>query len=869
MTGSARRLGGYPGSRVRLSSRTRAVIATRHAGMPARRPRGHIGQAVMSFVLVGAILVGGAGTAATLVGAGFVSSLSADLPDPHDLATLTYNQPTVIYDRTGKVELARFQLENRRVVTFDAVPKLLLDATTTAEDRTFWQNGGFDPGAIVAAVVQNVTGDGSGERGASTITQQLVRARLLPSGAEDGDRYVRKVLEIVQASRVSEAYPGETGKQTIMTAYLNQIYYGHEAYGVAAAAQIYFGVSDLSKLTPAQAALLAGLPKSPSTYDPYKFATKDASGKLVVPSTAPPVIRRNYILQNLNTSRWTQLTPDQLQAALAEPVVLPGVKAPVMKAPHFVWAVRRQLIKLLGSPEAVDSGGYTVITSLDWKAQLLAEKYMTAAAIVPNVPKKQATAILSALKIGAADKGWVAELRGKGVHNGALVAIDYRTGDVLAYVGSAGYYRDDLASPRFQPEDDAAQAYRQPGSAFKPILYSTAFNQKILDPGSLLLDISTAFSPSWAPKDADTLERGPVLVRDALQQSLNIPAIRALQRVGNGPVADTAAKMGVNFLGGKKAYLQSGLAGAIGTVETRPLDLTGAFGTIGNGGAKAPTRLIRSITGPGGVAVFDAPDPKPTQAISPQAAFLMTSILAGNTDPSQNKYWASYLGLYNGPNGSRRPAAAKTGTADSRLDFSTYGFLPPPADPNAVALAVGVWMGNSDHSAPLNNDAHPTSLSTAGRLWHAFVRDYTRKWPVATFKPPKGVVEATIDAWSGGAPGPWTRATTKVWFIDGTQPGAAHAIDQPGILYTQACGGWAVDPVQAEPVISWRDDVQAWMNRARNGIGTKGPLGSTIAYYFGQGSWGGPLAGSCHGGSGLGGTGGGGGGHHHHHHGGG
>jgi membrane peptidoglycan carboxypeptidase len=848
-----------------VSPRTRALLASRSATRRDRDRKGSVGQTLISFAFVFLLVLGGAGTAAGLVGASVVNALAAGLPDPTNLAGLTFDEPTIIYDRSGTVELARFELQNRRVVAFGDIPKLVLDATTTAEDRTFWLNGGFDPGAILAAAVQNLTGTSGEERGASTITQQLVRARLLPPNIESADRYARKVLEVLQASRVTAANPGEDGKDRIMTAYLNEIYYGHEAYGIAAAAEIYFGVADLSKLTPAQAALLAGLPKSPSTYDPYRYAVADKAGHLVVPASSPSVIRRNYILENLADSRWTRLSATDLAAALAEPVVLAGVHPPVMKAPQFSWAVRSQLTALLGNDDAVDTGGFKVITTLDWTAQTIAEKYMTAAAIVPNVPKAEGGRILAQLKITSkADQTWIAALRGKGVHDGALVAIDYRTGDVLAYVGSGSYYRADLASAKFQPMDDAASAWRQPGSAFKAILYSTAFDRHALTPGSLLLDISTQFGKDWAPADADQRERGPILVRDAIQQSLNIPAIRALQRVGNQAIVDTAAKLGLQFLGGPTAFLQAGLAGAIGTVETRPIDLTGAFGAIANGGAKVPTLLIRSITGPDGKSVYEAPPPAPTQAISPQAAFLTTDILNGNTDPAQNAYWAATLELKNGPNGSRRPAAAKTGTADQFRDFSTYGFLPPPADPKAAALAVGVWMGNSDHSAPTNSDVHPSSLSTAGEVWHAFLRDYSRKWPVAQFRRPGGVVRATIDKWSGGAPGPWTRATIQEWFIDGTQPGARSAVDEPGLLYTNDCGGWAVDPLKAElGPSSWDDDVQAWMDRASRGIGVTGPLGSTTAYLNGESSWGGPIAGSCSGGGG----GGGGGSHHHHKHG--
>src|SRR5437763_5854807 len=232
---------------------------------------------------------------------------------------------------------------------------------------------------------------------------------------------------------------------------------------------------------------------------------------------------------------------------------------------------------------------------------------MAAAAPEPNMKSAAAADLLASLKVPKADRRWITNLRGKDLHDGVLVAVDYRHGDVLAYVGSAAYYRTDLSSPRFQPEFDAANSGRQPGSSFKPIVYSTAFDQNLLDPGSLLLDISTDFG-GWTPKDADEGERGPVLVRTALQQSLNLPAIRTLQRVGSESVADVADKLGINFPGGRQAFLQAGLAGAIGTVETRPIDLTSAFGGLANGGLHVPNRMILSITGPDGHQVFKAPD---------------------------------------------------------------------------------------------------------------------------------------------------------------------------------------------------------------------------------------------------------------------
>lgn len=837
---------------IRARDRRRRLLAValdRSFNPPSPQAGGHVPTIVATVLVALVLIVSAIAGATSLATVAALGVLSDGLPDPATLTKLSFAQPTVVYDRTGKVQLGRFQQEQRRVVTFGEVPRLILDATTTAEDRTFWQNDGFDPAAIISAAAGNASGDGP-ERGASTITQQLVRARLLPSDvvAPGADRYIRKAKELIQASRLTQAFPGEEGKQQIVTAYLNEIFYGHDAYGIAAAAQIYFGVSDLAKLTPAQAALLAGLPKSPSTLDPYRYAEPDKDGRLVVPKSAPPMVRRDWILTNLAGSRWTSLSAAELSAALAEPVVLAGEKPLEYRAPQFTWQIRRQLQAIVGDGPSVETGGYQVITTLDWTDQQQAERWLAAGAIAPNLPAKASAQLLARLKIPKSDQTWIKALRGKDLHNGSLVAIDYRTGDVLAYAGSAGYYRDDLASRKFEPKYDAAgDGARQPGSAWKPIVYATAFDAKKLTPGSVLLDIATQFGGrgGWAPRDADQLERGPVLVRKALQYSLNIPAIRALQRVGSEAVADRSEAFGIRFTGGRDAFLQAGLAGAIGTVEVRPLDLTSAYGALANGGVHVPTRMILEVKDASGKVIYRAPDPKPTKVVSPQAAFLVTDILAGNTDPKQNPIWAKPLELRNGPGRRHRPVAVKTGTANDARDLATYGYLPAPSDPAAPALAVGLWMGNSDHSMPRSKKP-ATSLTAAAPLWHAFVRDVSARMPVAKFKRPKGVVTASIDAWSGGRPAGWTRATTRELFITGTQPGAKRAVDPDGLLYTRACGGWRVDPLAAElGPRSWDADVADWLRRARRGVGVLGPLNTRTAYFWSQRSWGGPLIGTC------------------------
>ena len=324
-----------------------------------------------------------------------------------------------------------------------------------------------------------------------------------------------------------------------------------------------------------------------------------------------------------------------------------------------------------------------------------------------------------------------------------------------------------------------------------------------------------------------------------------MPAIRALQRVGSEAVADRAAKFGIRFTGGPKAFLQAGLAGAIGTVEVRPIDLTSAYGALGNGGVRVPPRMILEVRDASGKVVYRAPKPTGTVAVSRQAAFLVTDILQGNTQPKQNPIWSAALEIRNGPHREHRPIAVKTGTANDARDLATYGFVAPPTDPKAPAYVVGIWMGNSDHSYPRARKP-ATSLTAAAPLWRAFVRDLTNKTPIAQFKRPTGVVKATIDGWTGGAPGGWTRDRITEWFINGTQPGGRRAVDQPGLLYARSCGGWMVDPVKAElGPRSWDVAVAGWLARARRGVGVMGPYESKTAYFWSRTGWGGTLLGAC------------------------
>ena len=334
------------------------------ATRPRRRARRGIGvAAAMGLVLFAALAALGATGAAFAVST--YSQLARDLPDPSLLERIELPEQSIVYDRTEKVELARFGEFNREVVAFDQIPPVLVDATTAVEDRTFWENSGFDPVGIMSAGLDAVRGR---TRGASTITQQLVRQRLLneEGTAETQVTASRKLKEIIQSIRVTQAFPGEAGKQRIMAAYLNQNYYGNESYGVAAAAKGYFGV-ELQDLTLAQAAILAALLQAPGRddlvgnaivecVDPAADPETCEETQLVVPADTKIVQRRNYILDQM-AAGGTPLTgdafgADDFAAAKAEKVVLAAQRSNEWKLPQFVRQVRRELVLRLCGEDA-------------------------------------------------------------------------------------------------------------------------------------------------------------------------------------------------------------------------------------------------------------------------------------------------------------------------------------------------------------------------------------------------------------------------------------------------------------------------------------------------------------------------------------
>jgi membrane peptidoglycan carboxypeptidase len=777
--------------------------------------------AVILFGLLAAI---GLLAAVGLIG-GYVV-LSRGLINPQELAAANPpHEESIVYDRTGKVELARFGDVHREAVAYDEIPKILLDATTAVEDKTFWTNTGFDPMAIISAGLDALRGR---SRGASTITQQLVRQRLLePDLVQSPSRTLeRKLKEIIQSIRLTQAYSGDEGKRQIITAYLNQNFYGDSSYGVKAAARSYFN-KDLKDLTSSEAAILAALPQSPSSYDLVRNAVEQEDGTLVVPPDTEIVQRRNLVLDLLAGGRTplsgNQYTAADFEAAKQDPVVLAKQVETRWTAPHFVWAVRDELTRTLcgeGTQTCpqIEQGGLRITTTLDINLQKSAEKWVKAAAIVPKAKDPKA----AAKALGLSYDTWMQRLRDKDLNNGALVAIDYQTGELVAYVGSADYYAQ-KGSRQFQPKFDVVgDGYRQPGSAFKPFNYLTGIDDRTLTAATMFMDVATDFGGNYTPTDADNLERGPVRVRTALQFSLNIPSVKGMAVNHPEHVFARVQDFGMRFRPGSPT---PGLALALGVQEVRPVDLVNAYATLANGGRYVAHTTILTAQDANGHDVIPAHNEKAPgqQVASPEAAAIVTDIIAGNTDPQINPFWGKFRIV---DAGKRRPATLKTGTNNDAKDLNAYGFIAPPtADGRAAgehALAVGVWNGNSD-----NTVVGPVfSIDVSTFVWQGFMSEATKGWKINNFALPDTLVTAEVDPWTGLRPGAGGK-TVKEIFIRGTAP-EKSAANAGG-----SCGQGVLEVAGFESRFDrWMAADRDWIARAQRGPGVAGGPDRTRTSYF-------------------------------------
>ena len=607
-------------------------------------------------------------------------TIARDLPSPEALRAQSAGFiSTRIYDRNGHLlyEIMDPSGGRRILVPYEQISPHLINATVATEDERFWRHPGVDPIAFIRAVYQNIRGGGI-VSGFSSIPQQVARLVLLSPEERTEQTLSRKIREMVLASEISRRYT----KREILEIYLNEINYGNLAYGVEAAADTYFA-KKASDLTLAEAALLAGLPQAPAYWDPYSDLENAKRRQAVVLDL---MVQSGYISQA------------EADAAKNEELNLQPFRLDV-QAPHFVIWVQQLLEQKYGA-DVLYRSGLRVTTTLDSRLQVIAQEEAQAQ---------------------------LAKLESRHATNAALVSVDPRTGEVLAMLGSA-----DFNDPDIDGQVNVALRLRQPGSSIKPVTYVTAF-EKGWTPATLIWDIETEFvdalGRSYVPRNYDGKEHGPVLLRQALAQSLNIPAVKTLDFVGLPAMLDTAHRLGIESLN-RPDY---GLSLTLGGGDVTLLEMAGAYATFANGGVRVPPVAILRIEDAAGRVIEEYQPPPGEQVLTSQHAYLITDVLADNSARAPAFGENNVLRL-------SRPAAAKTGTTDDWRDSWTLGYTPE--------LVTGVWVGNADNT-PM--DRVPGSQG-AGPIWHNVMERALADQPVSQFARPDGIEVHEISADAGSVP---------------------------------------------------------------------------------------------------------------------
>lgn len=604
-------------------------------------------------------------TGALVIGMGILFwRLLSELPSPRSLTSReNFAVSTQLFDRNGALLYEIFADANRVPVTLASLPPAVINATIAIEDKNFYRHFGFDIGGIVRAAISNFRGGRL--EGGSTITQQLVKNALLTNERT----YTRKLKELVLSVLTEIIYT----KEEILSMYLNYIAYGGTAVGIEAAAKQYFGKS-AAELTLAEASLLAGLPQAPSRYSPFQSDASAAKN------------RQSEVLRRMTEDGY--ITATEAEMARSEPLEFALSKTDIL-APHFVFYVRDKLVERYGE-DTVQRGGLRVTTTLDLGLQQTAQASLSAE-----------LETLERYRVG----------------NGAALVLKPNTGEILSMVGSRDYF-----DTEYDGKVNVTLAERQPGSSIKPIMYATAFQDKILNPGTVLMDVPTCFDipgqKPYCPKNYDGTFRGAVPVRLALGNSLNIPAVKALKAIGLERFIEQANAMGITSWTDPSRY---GLSLTLGGGEVRMIDLAQAFTVLANQGVKVPLISVLKIEDYQGNLLYDvnlhqrlkdleyltAFDDEQnrgelSRVMDRAPAYLAAHIMQDN----QARTWAF---------GSRselvipdQVVSVKTGTTNNVKDNWTVGFTPE--------FLVMTWVGNND-GTPMNQ-ALVSGVTGAAPIWN-------------------------------------------------------------------------------------------------------------------------------------------------------
>ncbi|MFA5163701.1 MAG: penicillin-binding protein [Patescibacteria group bacterium] len=589
----------------------------------------------------------------------YISYLSKDLPNPNQLMSREVAQSTKIYDRSGENILYEIHGDQKRtLVTLNEIPDQVKQATIAIEDKNFYKHGGVSWWAIARTMVTNVVYRRLA--GGSTLTQQFVKNAIL----SPEKKLTRKIKELVLSVKIEKKF----SKDEILQMYLNEIPYGSNAYGIQAASQKYFGkkVQDISL---AEAAILAALTQAPSRYSPYG------------PNKSLLLKRKDYVLDLMAEQGY--ISEAQRDEAKTQEIVFQAADNNII-APHFVMYVKELLAEKYGE-KVIEQDGLKIITTLDLDKQKFAEEAISKR--TENYQQKY------------------------NASNAALIALDPKTGQILAMVGSRDYFNEEIDG-----QVNITLSSRQPGSSIKPIVYATLF-EKGYTPNTILYDVVTNFSTesgkTYEPHNYDGKEHGPVSIRQALAGSLNIPAVKALYLAGVNNVIDTAEVMGYTTLGDRQRF---GLSLVLGGAEVKLLEHANAFSAFARDGVMSPTSAILKVEDKDGKTIEEY-KPSNKQVISSKVARLINSVLSDNSARAFIFGEKNYLTLPD------RQVAAKTGTTNDFKDAWTIGYTP--------SLVAGVWVGNNDASK-MKTGSDGSVL--AAPIWHDFMLSALGDSPKESFK---------------------------------------------------------------------------------------------------------------------------------------
>ena len=721
-----------------------------------RLPQGLFKNLVLLFIALG--LVGSVGVLA------LIAYVSHDLPDPNTLSDRTVIQSTKIYDRTGEhllyeihgdenrtlVQLAQsFCNKEKTEINPEGIPLFAVQATIAAEDRTFCEHHGFSVKGILRAVWQNLHGN---RYGGSTLTQQLVKQAILSSEK----KISRKIKELILSIEIERRY----SKDEILQIYFNEIPYGSTNYGIQAASQHYLK-KDVKNLTLAEAATLAALPQRPTTF-------------LNNPDLL--LARRNWILDSMAELGF--ITSDETTQAKLEKITL-ETQVTNISAPHFVFYVKQLLEDTYGQRE-VEEQGLKVITSLDFEKQIIAETEVR--------------------------KGVEAKGESYQFNNASLVAIDPKTSQILAMVGSKDFFDDSIDG-----QVNVALRPRQPGSSFKPIVYTAAF-MKGYTPNTVLWDVKTDFpTPTgiYSPNNYNLKENGPLTTRKALQGSLNIPAVKILYLVGLDQTLRFAEELGYTTLGDRSRF---GLAVVLGGAEVKLLEHVNAYATFANEGiVRAPIAILKVEDAKGNVLEEWKPE-EGKRVMKENNARMISNVLSDTEARSYIFGAASQLRL------SDRPVAVKTGTTNNFHDAWTVGYTP--------SLVAGVWVGNNNNTA-MSRGADGSVV--AAPIWNAFMSQALASQPPESFTAPeipvtgKDILDGrlhqetvTIDRASQKLATEYTPASYREEKTFAEYHSILHYIQKDNPL-----GPPPNNPADDPYYESWEKGIQDWMRREEERTGVK------------------------------------------------